>query len=268
MKTLVKSENVLSATKAVVRDAVDSVRARARRGGPDLDARQFTTLESIRRDGFAVVSDYWSRDKALAIRDKLEPYVAQSENRDYDEGAYARFHTQREYDEAVGRIYHIDKLVPNLAAFRFDPWVLQLVDAYYGLPFHSRVLMFQHNSCSNANTRGYHVDAFMREFKAFLYLDDVDEGNGPFTFLRGSHRSHLTRLRKQVVGNAQGSNYTFYPEDLRADLKNEVMLCAPAGSLILADVRGFHRGSPQLERSRSVLVNYILREQGDVFLDK
>ena len=41
-----------------------------------------------------------------------------------------------------------------------------------------------------------------------------------------------------------------------------------AGTLILADVRGFHRGSPQLERSRSALVNYMYREEGDRFLDR
>ena len=37
---------------------------------------------------------------------------------------------------------------------------------------------------------------------------------------------------------------------------------------ILADVRGFHRGSPQLDGSRSVLVNYIFREPGDRLIGK
>ena len=89
----------------------------------------------------------------------------------------------------------------KLSEFRHDPWIFGIAEAYYRMPFNSGVLVFQHNTKSNKETRYYHVDAFVREFKAFMYLDEVTEGNGPFTYLRGTHRSHLTRLRKQLVGN-------------------------------------------------------------------
>jgi len=108
----------------------------------------------------------------------------------------------------------------------------------------------------------------VKEFKAFLYLDDVDAGNGPFTYIRGSHRAFLTRLKKQLVGNRTGSPYSFSERHLRRLLNREVQVCGGAGTLVLADVRGIHRGSPQINRSRSVLVNYMMRSQHDVFLGR
>jgi hypothetical protein len=137
------------------------------------------------------------------------------------------------------------------------------------MPFHSGLLMFQHNIQSNEHTRYYHVDAFIREFKSFVYLDDVDEGNGPFAYIPGTQKQHLRRIRKQVVGNPEGESPTsFYPEELGDLLDLETTVHGPAGTMILADVRGLHRGTPQVDRSRSALVNYIVKHEGDLELDK
>jgi hypothetical protein len=45
-------------------------------------------------------------------------------------------------------------------------------------------------------------------------------------------------------------------------------LTGAAGTLILADVRGFHRGTPQLDRSRSVIVNYMYDSPDEVWPDR
>ena len=203
------------------------------------------------------------------MRDKLEAFLADGGDKEFSEGAWLRFWDDRPYDQGVRRLYHVERVVPELKEFRFDRWVLDIATAYYRMPFHSNMLIFQHNTQTNENTRYYHVDAFLREFKSFLYLDDVDEGNGPFAYLRGTQKSHHTRLRKQVVGNDEGvSPTTFFPDDLERYLDREEQVCGPAGTMILSDVRGFHRGTPQADRSRSVLVNYILKHPGDLELDR
>ena len=226
-------------------------------------------LADLHRDGFSVIRGYWSRENALRTRDFLQRYLTgNASNVDFDCGAYLRVWDNRAYDEGVRRIYHVERLLPELRAFRHDDFCSRLASAYYRIPIHSCMLMFQHNSRSNANTRYHHVDAFCKEFKAFLYLDDVDAGNGPFTYIRGSHRSHLTRLKKQLVGNRTGSPTSFSERDVRRMLNREVQVCGEAGTLILADVRGIHRGSPQISRSRSALVNYMMRSGHDLQLDK
>lgn len=262
-------ENARSTARIVRADMADSMRARRRPPHVELDERQRKALEDLKRDGYAVIENYWDREKALELKDKLEAYLADGKDKDFDEGAWLRFWDDRAYDQGVRRIYHVEKIVPELRDFRFDPWVLEVVKAYYGMEYHSNVLVFQHNTQTNEETRYYHVDAFLREFKSFMYLDDVDEGNGPFTYLRGTQRKHFTRLKKQVLGNEEGvSPTTFYPEDIKSVLDREVQINGDPGTLILTDVRGLHRGSPQINRSRSVLVNYILKHEGDIELDK
>ena len=263
-----KTQNALHTAFTLKSDVTDYVIGRARPAPVELDERGKKALADVRRDGFAVVPGFWPQDKAFAMRDKLEAYLEGGESKDFDEGAWLRVWDNRAYDEGVRRLYHIERLVPELAELRNDPLTMSVAKAYYRRPFYSGALVFQHNTKSNANTREYHVDAFQREFKSFLYLDDVDEGNGPFTYVRGSHRSHLTRLRKQLAGNGDQAPTSFFDADLGSLKENEVLITGAAGTLILADVRGFHRGSPQVDRSRSVLVNYLLRDPGDRDLDR
>ncbi len=260
--------NIRETKRILLEDLADFAWSKMRPLKTDLTEEQKDCLAALRRDGFAVMKNYWRREKALKVRDHLEAYLLAGRSRDYENGAYLRFWDEREYDQGVRRIYHVERLVEELKDFRYDEHILGIVGAYYGVPFYSGVLVYQHNTRSNGNTRYYHVDAFSREFKAMMYLDDVDEGNGPLVYLRGTHRSHFVRLRKQVLGNAIGSPTSFYGRDLKSVLGREVKVFGPAGTLILTDVRGFHRGSPQIGRSRSVLVNYILKQSGDVFLDK
>lgn len=258
------------AARHIIQTDLEDIRA-ARRNPLtlQLDERQEKALADLRRDGYAVIPEYWARERALAMRDQLEAFLADGTDKDFPEGGYLRFWDGRPYDQGVRRLYHVDKVVPELGEVRFDPFVLEIASAYYGIPFHSGMLIFQHNTQTNENTRTYHVDAFVREFKAFVYLDDVDPGNGPFAYVRGSHKDHLRRLRKQVVGNEGGeSPTTFFAKDLGSSIDNEVAVNGPAGTMILADVRGFHRGTPQVDRSRSVLVNYILKHDDEIFPDR
>jgi hypothetical protein len=263
------ADNVKSTSRILRNDLNDRIAARRSPLPITLSAEQERVLADLRRDGYAVVENYWNRDDALMLRDRLEAYLEDGQDRDFDEGAWLRFWDARPHDQGVRRIYHVEKLVPELAALRFDPFILGIASAYYGVPFHSGVLVFQHNTQTNEHTRFYHVDAFVREFKSFVYLDDVDEGNGPFAYLRGTQRNHLVRLRKQVIGNDEGQSPTSFSEaDVKSLMDREDRIVGPAGTLILADVRGLHRGTPQADRSRSVLVNYIVRHEGDLVLDK
>ncbi len=234
-----------------------------------LDPRQLKALADLRRDGYAVIENYWEHDRAIALRDQLEALLAEGQDRDWDD-AWLRFWDGRGYDQGVRRLYHVEQVVPELKEMKDDRFIFDIADAYYGLPFYSGALVFQHNLQSNANTRTYHVDAFIKEFKSFLYLDDVDNGNGPFTYLPGTQRKHLLRLKKQLIGNGEGeSPTTVFPEDIKAsEMARETRITGPAGTLILADVRGLHRGSPQENRSRSVLVNYIVKHQHQLQIDR
>jgi hypothetical protein len=253
-------------TARIVRSDVRDHLASRRSATTTLAAEEQELVERLRADGYVVIPGYWPRDLALEMRNRLEAYLSDGESRDFENGAYLRFWDNRAYDEGVRRFYHVDKEVGELTEYRNDPMIMRVVEAYYGRPFYSAALVFQHNTKSNANTRYHHVDAFSKEFKSFLYLDDVDEGNGPFAYIPRTQRSHARRILKQL---RQGSGATgFTDEELKSVIGNEVRLTGAAGTLILADVRGFHRGTPQLDRSRSVIVNYMYDSPDEVWPDR
>jgi len=259
--------NLRSVRNSIREDLSDYFHLRSLKPNSNLTDQEKSCVVALRKDGYCIVKDFWPRDRALKMKDTLEAHLKIGKNHDFESGAYMRFRDMGD-DAGVRRIYHVDKLVEELKDFRYDPFISRIAAEYYGFPFHSGSLVYQHNLQTTFQTRYYHVDWFGKQFKPFLYLDDVDIGNGPFTYLRGTHRSHFIRLKKQLLGNKEGSSSSFSEEDVSSVLDQQVQLCGSAGTLILADVRGLHRGSPQIDRSRSILVNYMYRTEGEIFLEK
>lgn len=237
-------KHLKTAIHALVDEATDFATRPVRSRPHDMDELEHRLLGQLERDGYAILENYWTREEALAVRDQLAAYLEPSEDRDLPNGAYLR----------SGRIYHPDKLLASLADYRHDPSLMRIVHAYLRRSLDTRVMVFEHDV---ASAHEYHVESFFNGLKTFLYLDDVNPENGPFTYLQGSHKQHWLRTRKLLKPGK--SPTTFLPEELGDLLQDEVDLSDAAGTLILADVRGFHRGSP-----RSALVNIIGKEQGEV----
>lgn len=96
-----------------------------------------------------------------------------------------------------------------------------------------------------------HSDTFHPTMKAWLFLDDVDERNGPFTYVPGSHRLSRARLAweygQSLAGRdlpelyaARGS-LRIDPHELAAlGLGPPRALHCRRNTLVVADTRGFH----------------------------
>jgi hypothetical protein len=260
-------KNAKPALKTLIKDVADFVQWPLKREANDFAAEDFQIVKDLRHNGYAVIENFWPAQRAFQVRDQLESVLKEGKSCNFDNGSYLRFWDGKGYDDGVRRLYHLDKMFPEFVEYRFNPRILRIASEYYRHPFYSGVLTFQHNVQTNRNTRRYHVDAFSKEFKSFLYLDNVTIDNGPFTYIRGSNRSRWIRLKKHLTGNVNDAATSFYDEDLKNCIHNEVKICAKAGTMILADVRGIHRGSPQVEGCRSVIVNYLYPEPGDLQLD-
>lgn len=100
--------------------------------------------------------------------------------------------------------------------------------------------------------RRLHSDTFHPTMKAWLFIDDVDARNGPFTYVPGSHR--LTRARlaweyRQSLAGAELPELYAARGSLRIDdaALGALGLAAPRpihcrrNTLVVADTRGFHR---------------------------
>jgi hypothetical protein len=103
--------------------------------------------------------------------------------------------------------------------------------------------------------KNLHSDTFHSTVKAWLFLDDVPKGRGPFTYVPGSHRMTPARLQaeyeRSLVESGNTDHYTA-KGSLRWDrdrlaamgLPPPKEITARANTLVIADTRGIHcRGS-------------------------
>lgn len=105
-----------------------------------------------------------------------------------------------------------------------------------------------------------HADAFQPSAKAWLFLDDVPEDEGPLTYVPGSHRLTEQRLawekRMSLAApeaerlTARGS-FRVQEDDLaEMGLPGPMRFAVPANTLVVADTFGFHARGPSVRPSR------------------
>lgn len=106
---------------------------------------------------------------------------------------------------------------------------------------------------------GWHRDAFLSQFKAMLYLTNVDEDNGPFQLIPHSHRL------KYVLSAISRGGLTHWQNRISDEEVNKVekvlrlkrkTFVGKAGTLILFNSTTIHRGKPIKSGERSALTNY------------
>jgi hypothetical protein len=121
-----------------------------------------------------------------------------------------------------------------------------------------RTPMFFIQSVKNAYVPGaadpqktLHSDTFHPTMKAWLFVDDVEESQGPFTYVPGSHLPSPGRLAweyEQSVGCSRHANRYSAKGSLRLDpadlpamgLPQPIALAVPANTLVVANTHGFH----------------------------
>jgi hypothetical protein len=95
-----------------------------------------------------------------------------------------------------------------------------------------------------------HIDTFHPTMKAWLFLEEVSEEDGPFTYVPGSHRRTLRREvweRRQslrasdpATGKKGGAFRITKPEMARLGAAKPKRFAVPANTFVVADTYGFH----------------------------
>ena len=108
-----------------------------------------------------------------------------------------------------------------------------------------------------------HADTFHPTVKAWLFLTDVAEDEGPFTYVQGSHRFTPQRRaweRQMSLGMAdqtdrltQRGSFRVRPDELDGiGLPQPTKLAVRANTLVVADTHGFHARAPSARPTRRV----------------
>lgn len=149
------------------------------------------------------------------------------------------------------------KLKPESVFVRFplQKSILQIINAYFEMYTRLRFYNVWHTFVTQLPPREsqlWHRDPEDNcVLKLFVYLSDVDEGAGPFTYAAGTHlkgglRREPAYTRKK--GDAKRSDDSQMAEVVSP---NRWIKClGPRGTLIFADTRGYHKGGFAQQRER------------------
>lgn len=217
------------------------------------------------RDGFVVIPDIVPPAQFPALRAALLAYEGPA--REMRQG------------DAITRRLAIDPAmlaaIPALRALLAREDVVALfhyVAGFRTTPLHyiqTIVSHFEGNEPDPQET--LHADSFHASLKAWLFLNPVTEDEGPFTYVRGSHRFTPERLdweRRRALADphatdrlsARGSPRVS-AEDLAAmKLAGAEALAVPSNTLVVADTLGFHaRGASARPGERVEIWSYARR---------
>lgn len=141
------------------------------------------------------------------------------------------------------------------AQFALSDTLLAIADAYLKMHARLRYYNFWYTAASASTARESQLWHFDREdryiLKAFLYLDDVNEGAGPFTYAPATHKKGKYRSLEPkffLEGGVRRST----DEQMKEVFPKEkwVKGIGKKGTLIFADTRGFHKGGEARTKDR------------------
>ena len=217
---------------------------------PALSGREWNYLDEVEKKGICIVPGFWSVDACAKARAEIDRLIME----------YPKYVNGNA--KADVRVYGANNASPLIDTFAQDPQLLSIASAYNRKPTSTAFTLAARMPTlpgNNGSGEGWHRDAFLRQFKAIMYLSDVESENGPFQFLQDSHRRSQV-LKDMKDGNLKYMQYRIEEERITRILANQPdrlkTYTGRAGTLILVDTSAVHRGKPIQAGTRYALTNY------------
>lgn len=221
--------------------------------------------EAFDRDGFVAIHDVLAPEDFATMREAILSHEAPT--REMRQG------------DAITRRQAVDPAMlsrnaplRNLLARRDLTALFHYVASFRTTPLHYIQTIVSHDGGNEADPQeSLHADSFHSSMKAWLFLNPVAADEGPFTYVRGSHRFTPERLawehRRSLSDpasidrlSARGSPRVS-AEDLAAmKLGAAEAMAVPGNTLVIADTLGFHaRGLAARPGERVEIWSYARR---------
>lgn len=220
---------------------------------PGATAAADKLIGEVAANGYAIVEDYWPREKCEACIADFERLMRENPE-----------HVQRYSDT---RIFGIEALSALIDDFHSDPFLQDVCDRYAGGPMVNAFTLankVEARGGSKGSGEGWHKDSSFQQFKAFLYLNDIGEDQGPLQLLERSHTlgAYLADMRAAGLPFRQLRITDGQIERILARGPERIKtMTGKAGTLIVADTASIHRGKPPVAGVRYALTNYYMEAE-------
>lgn len=220
----------------------------------EVGAEDRPILESLEQKGFAVIESGYSKDQLQEMRQEVDRIL--------------EAHKEQLWKDAQSsdhRLFGANNVSEALKKFHLYPKAIHLLNAYMQTSGPSFATLMAGKITATPDNigsgGGWHRDtADFKQVKSIIYLSDVAAENGPFQYIEGSH---LLRNISKATNylNVHWSERRFEHEAMERTCEKfgwkVTTLTAPAGSIVLANTRGLHRGMPLQSGERYALTNYL-----------
>ncbi|PIS11039.1 MAG: hypothetical protein COT73_06095 [Bdellovibrio sp. CG10_big_fil_rev_8_21_14_0_10_47_8] len=213
------------------------------------DDQLFPFVKTLRQQGYVQLKPDETVHHLPAAKNLLQVYEKLGESSMEDIIEADKKNAKPMYRKNLTPLFDRDLLLE----YASSPFLIENIQQYFGFKPHLRYIgvWLDHPTKDGAiSTQLFHRDPEdLHLVKTFLYLKNVSEENGPFCFVTGSHRDPWNSFSKIVHSD----------EDIAQLYSNSSVkkLSGPAGSLIMADTNGFHKGLKPVAGYRVLLTVYF-----------
>lgn len=210
-------------------------------------------LEQLKIRGCATIGNFWPNERCRQVIEEIDHALKTNTS----------CHRWTDTEGADRRLYFAERGGAELSNFFHEPVIESMRRHHSGVARADTLLLAARLGYVPGNKGsggGWHRDSPHRsQFKAILYLTDVGLENGPFEYLEGTHLTSKS-LRLFFNGSTRANQYRF--SDAEAEriylggTVNRRTFTAEAGTLILVDTKGIHRGRPIERGCRYALTQY------------
>jgi Phytanoyl-CoA dioxygenase (PhyH) len=143
-----------------------------------------------------------------------------------------------------------------LATTALQPGIKAIADAYYGMNVRVADINIWRNLPSHqapVSSQLWHRDQpdDYLVLKMFIYLEDVTDGAGPLSYVKGTHGKGDRKWRP--AGTIfDGHNIRVHDADMDREVPSarRPRFTGPAGTVVLSDTRGWHKGGQATDTPR------------------
>lgn len=207
-------------------------------------------LAEIEQNGIIVIENFWSEEECSQARNEIDRLIDK----------YPQYVNKNA--KADHRVYGANHASTVIDRFGSDPRLLGIAQAYNCAATMNAFTLAARMPASANNKgsgEGWHRDAFLRQFKAIMYLTEVTDKNGPFQLITNSQKKEWI-LQDMKSGKLGYMQYRIPEEKIGHILADKASrlrtLTAAAGTLLLVDTSMLHRGMPIQTGTRYALTNY------------
>ena len=209
-------------------------------------------IKDLKRNGYYVIKNYLSVDKCKEIRLIIDNFIEM-----YPKNIWV---DENKSDHRIMGAENISKVIESLDLNLFTK---EIGSQYLSQELELFMIMANKTIFKNDNLGsggGWHKDSHSNQFKSILYLNDVNEENGPFEIIKSSNKD-LTNLKLFTKLKKKFPDTRYSSDDINnitdTNKTNIIKITGEAGNLLLVNTSLIHRGSPLKSGCRYAMTNYF-----------